>query len=201
MTEDFTVQPSTQRTTAAAEFATFMSNHQNMVYTTAVRLVGSDAQAQDISQEVFLKAYERFDQLRGHPAAGGWLRTVATNLSINFIQRYKRRWRFFSESARKDAAGAMRETEFAAPEASNPGSAGADRSEWIERALAGLPDHQRVPLVLFHFENLSYDQIAARLGASLSKIKSDIHRGREALAEILMEGEDAHASLAPVAPR
>jgi RNA polymerase sigma-70 factor (ECF subfamily) len=44
-----------------------------------------------------------------------------------------------------------------------------------------LPDHQRVPLVLFHFEQRSYQDIADLLGVSLGKVKTDIHRGREAL--------------------
>jgi len=61
----------------------------------------------------------------------------------------------------------------------------ADRHARLERALRGLPDHQRVPLVLFHFEAMSYDQIAAALGVSLGKVKTDIHRGREALKKEL----------------
>jgi len=49
-----------------------------------------------------------------------------------------------------------------------------------------LPQHQRVPLVLYHFEELSYAQIAEQLGASLSKVKTDILRGRLALAQSLV---------------
>jgi RNA polymerase sigma-70 factor (ECF subfamily) len=57
----------------------------------------------------------------------------------------------------------------------------AEQHEQLEQALRGLPDHQRVPLVLFHFENTSYQDIAALLGVSVGKVKTDIHRGREAL--------------------
>jgi RNA polymerase sigma-70 factor (ECF subfamily) len=63
-----------------------------------------------------------------------------------------------------------------------------DRAEQLrrlEQALLALPDHQRVPLVLFHFEDLSYQEIATMLGASLGKVKSDIHRGRLALRALL----------------
>ena len=56
-----------------------------------------------------------------------------------------------------------------------------ERQARLERALRELPDHQRVPLVLFHFEELSYQDIAHTLGVSLGKVKTDIHRGREAL--------------------
>jgi RNA polymerase sigma-70 factor (ECF subfamily) len=60
-----------------------------------------------------------------------------------------------------------------------------DMQDRLERALRRLPDHQRVPLVLFHFEELSYQAIADALGISLSKVKTDIHRGREALKKEL----------------
>ena len=49
--------------------------------------------------------------------------------------------------------------------------------------LPVLPDHQRVPIVLFHFEDRSYQEIAALLGVSLGKVKTDIHRGRDAAEE------------------
>ena len=65
-----------------------------------------------------------------------------------------------------------------------------DRRRGLERALRTLPPHQRVPLVLFHFDEMSYQSIADRLGVSLAKVKTDIHRGREALKAAL---EDADA--------
>src|SRR6266542_6909275 len=99
------------------QFAEFMRAYQNMVFSTAVRLVGNEAQAEDISQEVFLKAYERYDSLQASPTAGGWLKTVATNLSLNHLSRYRNRWRFFSEFKRADQADDRDapEVEFAAP--------------------------------------------------------------------------------------
>src|SRR6187397_3094242 len=57
---------------AATDFTTFMRNYQDMVFSTAARLTGNDAQAEDISQEVFLKAYENYDHLGTSPTAGGW---------------------------------------------------------------------------------------------------------------------------------
>ena len=74
-----------------------MRNYQNMVFGTAVRLLANQSEAEDISQEVFLKAYERFAELRDSPTAGGWLKTVARNMSLNHLSRYRARWTFFSE--------------------------------------------------------------------------------------------------------
>jgi RNA polymerase sigma-70 factor (ECF subfamily) len=61
----------------------------------------------------------------------------------------------------------------------------ADRRERLEVAIHHLPDAQRIPLVLFHFEDLGYDEIARTLGVSLAKVKTDIHRGRQALRRLL----------------
>ena len=192
MNEDPTVQAPTQEMTAPTDFTTFMRNYQDMVYSTAVRLIGNPTQAEDISQEVFLKAYEHFDNLGTSPTAGGWLKTVATNLSINHIQRYKKRWSFFSDLVHRDDEGGEKEVEFAAPDTFFSGVDTAERREWIERALRELPEHQRVPLVLYHFEDLPYDEIAKKMHVSLSKTKTDILRGREALAKILVRSGSTH---------
>jgi RNA polymerase sigma-70 factor (ECF subfamily) len=162
------------------QFEAFMQAYQNMVYTTAARLLGNETDAQDIAQEVFLKAYERFADLGQSPTVGGWLKTVTTNLCLNHLSRYRSRWRFFSEMRPRDD-----ETDFVedlpAPDTAKTDSENADHRRILEAALQKLPPAQRVPLVLFHFEGLSYEEVAARLKVSLSKVKTDIHRGRGAL--------------------
>ncbi len=175
------------------DFTTFMRNYQNMVFSTAVRLVNNEAQAEDISQEVFLKAYAHYDMLQTSPTAGGWLKTVATNLSLNHLSRYRNRWRFFSEFKRQDDAGEDEpEVEFASQEDFLTGLDAEERREWVERALAQLPEHQRVPLVLFHFQDMPYEEIAQRRGVSLAKVKTDILRARAALAQILSRSGASH---------
>src|SRR3989442_13704435 len=82
------------------QFEAFMRAYQNMVFTTAVRLLGSETEAEDVSQEVFLKAYERYAELKDSPTVGGWLKTVARNLSVNHLSRYRAPWRFFSQMGR-----------------------------------------------------------------------------------------------------
>jgi RNA polymerase sigma-70 factor (ECF subfamily) len=174
-----------------------MRAYQDMVFTTAVRLVKTEAQAEDISQDVFLKAYEHFETLKESQTAGGWLKTVTTNLALNHLQRYRNRWRFFSEIQAADAGGEDdgREIEFAAPETFFDGVDTQERQAWVGRALEELPDHQRIPLVLYHFDDLSYEEIAAKLGVSLAKVKTDILRARAALARILARSGTAHETL------
>jgi RNA polymerase sigma-70 factor (ECF subfamily) len=167
-------------------FAGFMRAYQDMVFSTAARLTGNDAQAEDIAQEVFLKAFERFEELRQSPTAGGWLKTVTTNLTLNYLSRYRRRWRFFSEMrAAEDEDSSESEIDFPTPDNLLEGMEATERSKWVEGALRGLPEHQRVALVLYHFEDMPYDEIAARLKVSLAKVKTDIFRARAALAKVL----------------
>lgn len=170
--------------TEADRFERFVRDYQDMVFAVAVRLVGGAAEAEDIAQTVFLKAFERFQAIERDPAVAGWLKTVTVNLCFNYLSRYRARWQFFSEI---DAARSSEADEgFAASIAAPPAPAEDDTQDArLERALRRLPDHQRVPLVLYHFERMSYQDIAAKMGVSLGKVKTDIHRGREALRKEL----------------
>jgi RNA polymerase sigma-70 factor (ECF subfamily) len=170
--------------TDAARFEAFVREYQDMVFATAVRLLGREADAEDVAQTVFLRAFERFAEVGVSPTAAGWLKTVTTNLSLNHLSRYRGRWQLFSELDRdgQGTALAARLALMAAPQADIERAEQQDR---LERGLRRLPDHQRVPLVLFHYEDMGYQAIADLLRVSLAKVKSDIHRGREALRQEL----------------
>ena len=102
LSDDITVQTTSQDSDRTAEFTKFMRTYQNMVFSTAARLSGNDAQAEDIAQEVFLRAHRKFDELRDNPKAPGWLKTVATNLTFTHLTRYRKRWVFFSQLQSQD---------------------------------------------------------------------------------------------------
>jgi RNA polymerase sigma-70 factor, ECF subfamily len=183
--------------TDAQQFEVFMQNYQNMVFSTAMRLLASQAEAEDVAQEVFLKAYERFDQLRDSPSAGGWLKTVATNLSLNHLSRYRSRWSFFSELLGGDReSNEENEIEFPAQDNVEENLERNERCAVVEQALQKLPPAQRVPLVLYHLEGFSYEEIAAKLDVSLGKVKTDISRGRDALRKKLQLKLDAENQVA-----
>ena len=174
----------------AARFEQFVRAYQHLVFATAVRLLGRGMEAEDVAQDVFLKAFERFDMLAENPAAPGWLRTVTRNACLNLLTRQRSRWRLFSELGHdRDetietlAGGREDEALVQLIQGTQP-----DADVVLEAALRRLPDAQRVPLVLFHFEGLSYQEIAETLGVSLGKIKTDIHRGREALKRYVTDG-------------
>lgn len=173
------------------EFEAFMRRHQDMVFSVAVRLLAREADAADVSQEVFLRAHAHFAELRDNERAAGWLKAVTRNLCLNHLERYRARWRFFSELD-NDVTGEQFSASLPAPAADSTAHDDSARRILLERALHRLPAHQRVPLVLYHFEEMSYEDIADQLRVSLGKVKTDIHRGRDALRRVLqltVEGE------------
>ena len=168
-----------------AAFDVLVTHYHAPVFNLILSMLADPSDAADGTQEVFLKAYERFSDLRDSPTAGGWLRTVARNMSLNHLSRYRSRWSFFSEMTSGSQEEDAPEIEFAAPQELEEELAQADRKELVEQALQKLPPAQRVPLVLYHLEGLKYEEIAAKLNVSLGKVKTDIFRAREALRKKL----------------
>ena len=171
--------------TDAEQFEAFVRRHQDMVFGTAVRLLGNPTDAEDIAQTVFLKAFQRFSAVTASDTPAAWLKTVTRNACLNHLSRYRARWRFFSELRAREGDDSI-EYDIASPADPVPLTMEhADARERLEQALRSLPEHQRVPLVLFHFEEMSYQDIADALRVSVGKIKTDIFRGREALRQQL----------------
>jgi len=168
-------------------FEAFVRRYQDMVFATAVRLLGRSSEAEDVAQAVFLKAFQRFGDIGDSPSAAGWLKTVTRNACLNHLTRYRARWRLFSELSGPDDEGADQAFEASVPADTSPLVLleREEEQENLEQALRSLPDHQRVPLVLFHLDAMSYHDISSVLGISLAKVKTDIHRGRLALRQHL----------------
>ncbi len=175
------------------QFEAFMEAYQHMVYNTAARLLGNHAEAEDVAQEVFLRAYDRFASIKDQPTVGGWLRTVARNLSLNHLTRHRSRWRLFTDLSRPEPDQPDYQDALPAEDRTEEHSEQSDQGRLMESFLMELPQKQRVPLVLYHFENLSYEEIAQSLGISLGKVKTDIRRGRESLKSKLLRSDAARA--------
>ena len=85
--------------TDADQFEAFVRKFQDMVFATAVRLLGNPVEAEDVAQTVFLRAFQRFDAIGTSPAAAGWLKTVTKNVCLNHLSRYRARWRFATSNS------------------------------------------------------------------------------------------------------
>ena len=126
-----------------------------MVFATAVRLLGDASDAEDTAQTVFLRAFQHYPELASNPAAAGWLKTTTRNLCLNHLTRYRSRWALFSELDARDSPGSY-ENALESRVARALDDESRDRHERLEQAVRRLPDHHRIPLVLFHFEEWSY---------------------------------------------
>ena len=163
-----------------------VERHSDRVYRLAYRLTGDRHDAEDLTQEVFVRVFRSLDTYTPGTFEG-WLHRITTNL---FLDQARRRQRIRFDALSDERAGMLRSASPA------PDTAVADRlfDDDVELALASLPPDFRAAVVLCDVEGLSYEEIADILGAKLGTVRSRIHRGRAMLRRAL-------AHRAPVAGR
>ena len=154
-----------------------VEQHSDRVYRLAYRLTGNRPDAEDLTQEVFVRVFRSLSTYTPGTFEG-WLHRITTNLFLDQARR-KQRIRF-------DALSDEREGRLPSAELS-PADHLADRTfdDDIERALALLPPDFRAAVVLCDVEGLTYEEIAEILGAKLGTVRSRIHRGRAMLRDAL----------------
>jgi RNA polymerase sigma-70 factor (ECF subfamily) len=164
--------------------------HQTRVYNIAYRVLGSSTDAQDIAQEVFLQIADRIKGFRGDSSLTSWVYRMTVNLAIDARRRKARR----AAVGLGGAAGA--DGEPLDPSEARPGVAGTpvdpeaaalglEREEQVRRALDRLSPKLKAVVVLRYFENLSYEEVADVLEASIGTVKSRLNRAHAALERIL----------------
>jgi RNA polymerase sigma-70 factor (ECF subfamily) len=162
---------------AVPSWEEIVDRHSDRVYRLALRLTGNRHDAEDLTQEVFVRVFRSLDTYQPGTFEG-WIHRITTNLFLDHARR-KQRIRF---DALSDDRAERLHSELPAPE-----TAYADQTfdDDIERALATLPPEFRVAVVLCDVEGLSYDEIAQILDAKLGTVRSRIHRGRAMLRTAL----------------
>lgn len=151
-----------------------LAEHQDTIFRYAFRLSGCAPTAEDITQEVFLRAFRSLHQLRDEAAARGWLLVIARNE--------------FARWCRKSAAaGVELEPGLADSLGVSEDEPAVDRNEWIQRALDELPSEFRLVLLMFYFEDLSYAEIAEQLQIPMGTVMSRLSRGRSHLKSALQQ--------------
>lgn len=165
---------------AAAEIPTWdeiVERHSDRVFGLAYRLTGNRHDAEDLTQEVFVRVFRSLDTYTPGTFEG-WLHRITTNLFLDGARR-KQRIRF---DALSDERAARLQSRDLAPD-----TAYADQlfDDDVERALATLPPDFRAAVVLCDVEGLAYEEIAEILGAKMGTVRSRIHRGRAMLRSAL----------------
>jgi RNA polymerase sigma-70 factor (ECF subfamily) len=140
-------------------------------------MVANTAEAEDLTQEVFIKLFYEAGTFRGESAFTTWLHRLTVNVVLMYLRKHRRRF----ERATADAEVPER----AAPWTGEPGRMPIfDRLE-LDRALDGLPPGYRAVFVLFDVEGYTHDEIALILGCSAGTSKSQLHKARTKLRALL----------------
>ncbi len=154
-----------------------VSTHSGRVYRLAYRLTGNQHDAEDLTQEVFVRVFRSLSTYTPGTFEG-WLHRITTNLFLDMVRR-KQRIRF--DALGDDAAERLPSREPNPQQIFNDAHFDAD----VQQALDTLAPEFRAAVVLCDIEGLSYEEIAATLGVKLGTVRSRIHRGRSQLRKAL----------------
>lgn len=167
-----------------AALGTLYDRHSALVYKLTRTIVGGDADAEEVTTDVFLQLWERadrFDASRGSLRA--WLATIARSRALDHVRSRDRRRGAHERSANQDAAGLA--VEMATVEATDHRAHVAQVRDVLEKALSNLNPDQRRAIELAYFSGLSQSEIASRLGEPLGTIKTRIRDGMAKLQDLL----------------
>ena len=160
-----------------AAFEEVYRTHAGRLYSVACRLVGNQADAEDLLQEIFLAAHRKLDSFRGDSALGTWLYRLATNLCLDHLR---------SKAVRTSQLTDALEDEPGLSDATSRGLAERTVARMdLERALAKLPEGCRAAFVLHDIEGLEHREVAEILGVAEGTSKSQVHKARLRLRSLL----------------
>lgn len=145
------------------------------------RYVGDRMEAEDLRQELFLKIYQKRDMYRPGGQFSSWLYRIAANLAID---KYARKARLPSQSLDELETDALAPGDAAVADSRNRAALG-EFEDRISIALQRLPDRERMALVLRHFENRNFKEIAEMTGEAESTVKSRVYRGLQSMRDEL----------------
>lgn len=171
----------------ADAFGAIVDEYQKNVYNLALRMTGNPEDAQDMSQEAFIKAFNSLASFRGDSKLSVWLYRIVSNVCLDFLRSRKRRQTVSLNM--DDGEGGSSELEI--PDLSAMPEEELNRRltrEAVRKGLLSLPEDQREILLLREIEGLSYDEIAQALGLEAGTVKSRIFRARKRLCAQLVSG-------------
>lgn len=168
----------------AADIPALVAAHHAAVYRYARRLAGCEVEAEDLTQQTFLIAQQKLGQVRDQARTGGWLLAIARNCFLKSRRRQR--------PATAEAIGLVID------HVPNPTPSGDSiDQEALQNALAELPDEFRIVLLMFYFEDLSYQEIASQLELPVGTVMSRLSRAKGHLRSRL--GPPTDEPIRPVA--
>jgi len=165
-------------------FEEIVARHRDKIYARAYSMMRNEDEALDLSQEAWVKGWQRLVQFQGDSSFVTWMTRIVINLCLDQLRKQKRQRAESIEALEEESGGVERYMPVINP---NP-TAGLERTELrrrIDRALAQLSKEHRAVLVLHEFEELEYKEIAKRMGCSIGTVMSRLFYARRRMASLL----------------
>ena len=165
-------------------FEQLVFRHRDKIYARALMMMRNEEEAVDLSQEAWVKSWQRLHQFHGESSFATWMTRIVINLCLDQIRRQKKMRAESIEQLEEDAGGVERQMPI---EHTNP-TEGLEQTEIrkrIDEAMNKLTPAHRAVLMLHEFEGLQYKEIADRIGVSIGTVMSRLFYARRRLATLL----------------
>ncbi len=174
-----------------AAFEELVARHRDKIYARAYSMMRNEEEAIDLSQEAWVKGWQRLQQFQGESSFGTWMTRIVINLCLDQLRRQKRQRTESIEEMNEESGGVERQMPIVT---TNP-TAGLERAELrqrIDRALGQMSYEHRTVLVLHEFEEMEYKEIAKVMGCSIGTVMSRLFYARRKMAALLMDLKREH---------
>jgi len=168
----------------AAAFEFLYQLHGRRVYALCLRMVGNPADAEDLMQEAFLQLYRKIGTFRGESAFSTWLHRMTVNVVLMRLRKKSLPTDSLEETLEPDAENSAPKRDVGAPDLRLSGAV--DRVN-LERSIEKLPPGYRTVFVLHDVQGYEHNEIAEIMGCSVGNSKSQLHKARTRLRELLQE--------------
>ncbi len=164
-------------------FSALVVEHQQFAYNLALRVVGDPHEAEDITQEAFVRAWLALPNFRGQAQFRTWLYQIVTNLCCNRLPRLRRDLLAMGDEAAAQVPDAPDADPAATVEAG-------ERRAFLHQQIEALPESYRMVVSLRYQQELSYEEIASVLSLPVGTVKTGLFRARARLREALQSYEE-----------
>jgi RNA polymerase sigma-70 factor, ECF subfamily len=165
-------------------YGELVRRYQNSVFNVCFRLLGERLEAEDLTQDAFIRAYQRLTTFDVEREFGPWIRRLAANLCYNHLKKNQLPQTFLDDEVEIPRDSIDTDPELAAEKS--------EQSASIRATLLQLPPHYRITLELRHFQQLSYEEMAAELDLPLNTVKSHLFRARKQLAKLIVSEKNRY---------
>lgn len=184
MTEQELIQKVLQKDQMA--FSLLVKEHKSLVFNTAMGFVHNKENAEDITQDVFVKLWTSIETFKGESKLSTWLYRITVNLSINYINKNKIKRLFNNIDDADNENGHKSEITDKSTDSVDDNFIQKEHSKVLKLAINSLPRRQKTAFVLNKYEDLSYKDISEIMELSISSVESLLHRAKKNLQKKLL---------------